>query len=285
MNQANGKDEEGMSETVEKRYFSVVTDGGAGEMMAALADGRKINITDFVVGDGDGAYYEPDTSMTAIKREVWRGQIDACYISPESENILIITAIIPGTAGGFTIREMGVLDSNGKLIAVCNTPETPKVKITDGVVHEMNVSIEIVLVNGDAVQLVIDPNVVTATKADVQAVQTDLDGLKEKVKNMETVEIKKSLTLLAEGWQGEALPYVQEVTVEELAAEARVDITTIPDTTAEQMDAITAGIIRGGEQEQGKFTVKAFGEKPGIDIPILAIITQRLVNTLSIGGM
>ena len=161
-------------ENSERMYEAVVTDVGNGLMMDAVANGRKVAITEFAVGDGNGAYYRPATGMTGLKHEVWRGSINSCEISPEAANVLIVTAVCPGTVGGFTIREMGVFDGAGHMIAVCNCPATPKVPITDGVVNEMRLALEIALLNGYAVELVIDPNIVTATKADVERLRKEM---------------------------------------------------------------------------------------------------------------
>lgn len=157
-------------EETTKTYDAVVTDLGNELMMLAVAEGKKVKITEFAVGDAEGEYYSPVTSMTALKNETWRGTINSCKISKEAANILIVTAICPGDVGGFTVREMGVFDEAGHMIAICNCPATPKVTITDGVVNEMRLELEIVLINGDSVELLIDPNIVTATKADVEEI-------------------------------------------------------------------------------------------------------------------
>lgn len=161
-------------ENTEKIYEAVVTDLGNELMMNAVANGRKVAITEFAVGDGNGKYYRPSTDMRTLRNEVWRGPINLCEISREAANVLIITAICPGPVGGFTIREMGVFDTAGNMIAICNSPATPKVTITDGVVNEMRLEMEIALLNGQAVELVVDPNIVTATKADLERLREEI---------------------------------------------------------------------------------------------------------------
>lgn len=161
-------------EDSERMYEAVVTDLGNQLMMNAVANGQKVAIMHFAVGDGNGEYYRPEAKMTALKKEVWRGDINSCKLSPESPNVLIVSAVCPGEAGGFTIREMGVFDADNNMIAICNCPATPKVTVTDGVVNEMRLEMEIVLVNGDVVELVIDPNVVTATKTDVENLRKEM---------------------------------------------------------------------------------------------------------------
>ncbi len=156
------------------KYYAVVTDLGTREMLRAVNEKRKVNITQFAAGDGGGQYYVPDTAMTELKNEVWRGGINTCRISEESENVMIVETVIPSDEGGFTIREMAVFDENGIMIAVCNTPDTAKVRVTDGVVHELLLKMEILLNNKDSVQLVTDPNIVTATKQDLKDLKKEL---------------------------------------------------------------------------------------------------------------
>ena len=143
-------------------------------MTQAIAAGAKVNITEIAVGDGMGEYYKPDATQTELKNELWRGAINSCVISPDSSNIIVIAAVIPGDVGGFTVREMGVFDADGHMVAVCNTPATPKVLIRDGIVNEMSLSMEIVLVNEGVVELIIDPNIITATKAEVEAAKNEI---------------------------------------------------------------------------------------------------------------
>lgn len=161
-------------EVADRKYEAVVTDLGNQLMMDAIANGRKVAIIEFAVGDGAGDYYKPSTEMTALKSEKWRGPINSCKVRSEAPNVLEISAICPGDAGGFTIREMGVFDEAGNMIAICNCPATPKVPITDGVVNEMRLELEIALVNGDAIELVVDPHIVTATKADIEELRKEI---------------------------------------------------------------------------------------------------------------
>lgn len=166
------------------KYFAVVTDLGTKEMLQAVNEEKKVNIVHFAVGDGGGQYYVPDAAMTELKNEVWRGEIGSCRISGESENVMIVETVIPSKEGGFTIREMAVFDEKGTMIAICNTPDTAKVRVTDGVVHELLLKMEILLNNKDSVQLVADPNVVTATKEDVGRLQKKLEEMAERVQGL-----------------------------------------------------------------------------------------------------
>lgn len=152
----------------DKTYGTLVTDCGIQLIAAAVMEGKKINITDLAVGDGGGAYYQPTPNMTGLKNECWSGPIKSVSVNKDSPNMIDITAIIPSTVGGFTIREMAVKDDVKNTIAVCNTPDTEKVIISSGAAGEIELTMHIEISNADAISFIIDPNVVTATKKDIE---------------------------------------------------------------------------------------------------------------------
>ena len=153
----------------DKTYGTLVTDCGIQLIAAAVMEGKKINITDLAVGDGGGAYYQPTPNMTGLKNECWSGPIKSVSVNKDSPNMIDITAIIPSTVGGFTIREMAVKDDVKNTIAICNTPDTEKVIISSGAAGEIELTMHIEISNADAISFIIDPNVVTATKKDIEA--------------------------------------------------------------------------------------------------------------------
>ena len=146
----------------DKTYGTLVTDCGIQLIAAAVMEGKKINITDLAVGDGGGSYYKPNSTMTALKGEKWRGKVNRVEINEKSPNMIDVVAVIPSDVGGWTIREMGVLDETETLIAVCNTPDTEKVIISSGAAGEIELTMHIEISNADAISFIIDPNVVTA---------------------------------------------------------------------------------------------------------------------------
>lgn len=177
-------------------YFTLVTDSGTKKMLEAVNEEKKINIVEFAVGDGGGKLCTPKTEQKALKNEVWRGKVNACYISTESENLLIVESVIPSDAGGFTIREMGLFDDSGTLIAVCNTPDTQKVRVSDGVVHELDLSMELALSNTENVELIVDPNVVTATKKDIENLRLEIKAQFERMNATTQEQIQEALSIV-----------------------------------------------------------------------------------------
>lgn len=183
-------------------YFTLVTDSGTRKMLEALNEEKKVNITEFAVGDGGGRFYNPTTEATALKNEVWRGPVNACYISEDSENLLIVESVIPSDVGGFTIREMGLFDEDGVLIAICSTPDTQKVRVSDGVVHELDLSMEIALANTEVVELVVDPSVVMATKKDIEILRLEVKSQIENINQTTQEQIQEALSIIGNTEKG-----------------------------------------------------------------------------------
>lgn len=165
------------------KYFTLVTDIGTRKMMQAVHEGKKISIVEFAVGDGNGESTEPDAGAAALRNEVWRGNVNGCRISGESENVMVVESLIPADVGGFTIREMGVFDDEGDLIAVCNTPETAKVHIVDGVLSELTLQMEIILTNADSVHLTLNPGILMATKEDLEILKIKIEKNKNIIRD------------------------------------------------------------------------------------------------------
>lgn len=151
----------------EIKYGTLVTDTGVSLITAAAMEGAKVNIINIGAGDGDGAYYMPVTNMIELKRECWRGAVSTVKINADSPNMIDIVAVIPADVGGFTIREMGIFDDENNMIAICNTPDTEKVIITSGAAGEIELTMHIEIANTGTITFIIDPTVVTATKADI----------------------------------------------------------------------------------------------------------------------
>lgn len=152
----------------ERTYGTLVTDVGVQLITAAAMNDEKVTMTQLAVGDGGGAYYQPDPSMTELKNENWRGGINNVSINGQSQNMIDIVAVIPSDVGGWTIREMAVFDDAGNMIAICNTPDTEKVIITTGAAGEIELTMHIEISNTGAISFIVDPTVITATKKDLK---------------------------------------------------------------------------------------------------------------------
>lgn len=101
--------------TNDSKYKTIVTDVANEKFAKYTIGGPKVNIVTAVVGDGNGAYYMPTPDMTEIKNEVWRGKIAKQEINALSKNMVDVKIILDGNVGGFTVREVGLLDEEGDL--------------------------------------------------------------------------------------------------------------------------------------------------------------------------
>lgn len=156
------------------KYYSILTDVGVAAVANAAALGRKVDIQYFAVGDSDGAYYQPTSNATALKHEVWRGNVSS--IELKSSNVIEATGVITSDVGGFTIRETGLFNSSGQLLAISNVPDTEKVVITDGTASEMILKQQIAVSNADVINLKMDPTIILATKQDLKSKADLKDG-------------------------------------------------------------------------------------------------------------
>ena len=154
--------------TNDSKYKTIVTDTANEKFAKYTLGGPKVNIVTAVVGDGNGAYYMPTSDMTAIKNEVWRGKSAKQEINALSKNMVDVKIILDGNVGGFTIREVGLLDEEGDLIVICNFPATPKALILEGVPSKLVILLHTLFANVDAVQFNVDPSIDHVTLEDLE---------------------------------------------------------------------------------------------------------------------
>ena len=149
----------------ERKYFAILTDIGQQKVSAFASGGGKVNISAFIVGDANGEYYTPTTDMTAIKNEVWRGVVSNADVVKDAQKVMRVSTVIPAEVNGFIVREMGLYDESGQLIAIGNTPPMPKVMLEEGVSTELNLSMRFAVKNTEALTFVTDPHITRDRKS------------------------------------------------------------------------------------------------------------------------
>lgn len=146
-------------------YVSLVTAIGQQKIAAALAPGgTPLQITTMAVGDGNGSPITPNEAMTALVHEVHSAAVSSIQVHPQNPNWIRAELVIPANTGGWTIREVGLRDAAGSLIAICQFPETYKPILADNVIGEGRVRITIPVSNSAAITLVVDPSAVYASQ-------------------------------------------------------------------------------------------------------------------------
>lgn len=185
-------------------YITVVTDKGAERITAALLpDGEKLKITHFAVGDGNGSIPTPNASQTALVHEVYRGEVSNIHADGDSTTRIIVEGIIPAGQGGFWVREIGLYDDQGVLIAVCSAPERYKPTPAEGATSVLNCQVHVVVSNTNAIQLkVLDnaflPDATTATRGlTILSNATDSDDETKSATPKAVNAVRKQLPVVA----------------------------------------------------------------------------------------
>lgn len=146
------------------KYYALLTNLGAAKLANAAALGTKLQITHMAVGDGGGTLPTPNASQTALVGEKRRAALNSLSIDAANSSQIIAEQVIPEAEGGFWIREIGLFDADGVMIAVANCAETYKPQLQEGSGRTQTVRMIIIVNSADAVTLKIDPSVVLATR-------------------------------------------------------------------------------------------------------------------------
>ncbi|WP_237386156.1 phage tail protein [Xenorhabdus sp. Sc-CR9] len=152
------------------KYFALLTRLGADKLANAAALGTKLNITHMAVGDGGGTLPTPDTTQTRLVNERRRAAINVLSVDPKNTHQIIAEQVIPESEGGWWIREIGLFDKDGILIAVGNCAETYKPQLQEGSGRTQTIRMVLIVSHTEAVTLKIDPSVVLATREYADAV-------------------------------------------------------------------------------------------------------------------
>ncbi|HCO5485796.1 TPA: phage tail protein [Escherichia coli] len=147
------------------KFRTVITTAGAAKLAAATAPGgRKVNITTMAVGDGGGKLPVPDAGQTGLIHEVWRHALNKITLDKRNSNYIIAELVIPPEVGGFWMRELGLYDDAGTLIAVANMAESYKPALAEGSGRSQTCRMVIIVSSVASVELTIDTTTVMATQ-------------------------------------------------------------------------------------------------------------------------
>ncbi|HEA5391597.1 TPA: phage tail protein [Salmonella enterica subsp. enterica] len=146
------------------KFYTLLTEIGAAKLASAAALGVPLKITHMAVGDGGGVLPTPSAQQTALVAEKRRAALNMLYIDPQNSSQIIAEQVIPETEGGWWIREVGLFDETGALIAVGNSPESYKPQLTEGSGRTQTVRMVLITSSTDNITLKIDPAVVLATR-------------------------------------------------------------------------------------------------------------------------
>ncbi|EJQ0648125.1 phage tail protein [Salmonella enterica] len=154
---------------MDNEFYTLLTDRGMAKIASALADKKQLHLQKMAVGDGGGQYYEPTASQTKLRHEVWRGEMNTLMTAPNNPNWLIAELVLPEDVGGWYVREVGVFDDEGELIAIGKFPESYKPLLPGGCGKQVCIRLIMEVSNTTAVTLTVDPSIVLATRDYVDA--------------------------------------------------------------------------------------------------------------------
>ncbi|WP_312671635.1 phage tail protein [Pseudescherichia sp.] len=146
------------------KFYTLLTEIGAAKLASAAALGVPLKITKMAVGDGGGVLPTPDAKQTVLVNEKRRADLNMLYIDPQNSSQIIAEQVIPETEGGWWIREVGLFDDTGALIALGNCPESYKPQLAEGSGRTQTVRMVLITSSTENVTLKIDPAVVLATR-------------------------------------------------------------------------------------------------------------------------
>ncbi|EIS9993029.1 phage tail protein, partial [Escherichia coli] len=177
--------------TTTRKFKTVITDTGAKKLaQAAAPDGKPVRLTHMAVGDGGGTLPTPDSKQTRLVHEVWRHTVNRVILDAAHQNRIIAELVIPPETGGFWIREIGVFDEHGDLIAVGNTAESYKPTVAEGSGRAQTFRTILTVSSTATVALTVDNTMVMAT----------VDYVDDKLKEHEHSRRHPDASLTAKGF-------------------------------------------------------------------------------------
>ncbi|WP_198646429.1 phage tail protein, partial [Escherichia coli] len=177
--------------TTTRKFKTVITDTGAKKLaQAAAPDGKPVCLTHMAVGDGGGTLPTPDSKQTRLVHEVWRHTVNRVILDATHQNRIIAELVIPPETGGFWIREIGVFDEHGDLIAVGNTAESYKPTVAEGSGRAQTFRTILTVSSTATVALTVDNTMVMAT----------VDYVDDKLKEHEQSRRHPDASLTAKGF-------------------------------------------------------------------------------------
>ncbi|WP_230622768.1 phage tail protein [Enterobacter kobei] len=208
------------------KYKTVITKAGAEKLAAAtVPNGKKVNFTAMAVGDGGGTLPVPDPNQTKLVKEVWRHTLNKISQDRKNKNYVVAELLIPPETGGFWMRELGLYDDTGTLIAVGNMAESYKPALAEGSGRAQTVRMVIMVSDIESVELTIDTSTVMATQ----------DYVDDKLAEHEQSRRHPDATLTAKGF---------------------TQLSSATDSTSEALAATPKAVKAAYDLAKGKYTAQ-----------------------------
>lgn len=144
-------------------FYTLLTDVGASAMAIAAANNTPLNLSEVVLGDGNGVLPTPTVSTHEVVNEVYRAGINSITQDPVNSAWYIIELVVPPNIGGFHVREFAIKDSGGTTIFIGNHPPEYKPSLAEGSTRDTIYRLIVETSNAATINLIVDPNIVMAT--------------------------------------------------------------------------------------------------------------------------
>lgn len=146
------------------QFFAILTAIGEAKQANADALGVPWTFSHMGVGDANGTDPIPDRAQTSLINERRKAPLNQLKVDPNNASIIIAEQVIPPDAGGWWIREIGLYDADGDLVAVANCAPSFKPLLSQGTGKTQVVRLNLIVTSTANVTLKIDPAVVLATR-------------------------------------------------------------------------------------------------------------------------
>lgn len=184
-----------MKATKQARFYSVLTKIGTQKLTRASHQGQNLVFKYMAVGDGQGNEYQPTPEQTALVNETYRTELESVYIDTVHPDCIVCEHRIPESMGGWTIREVGIFDDEGDLVAVGNFPATYKPTLMDNA-HRVQVVRLVVQVNAvEHVAVRVDNSIAFATREDFTQLTQRMNALEQHCAHLSADLIQAQKTL------------------------------------------------------------------------------------------
>ncbi|MCU1730607.1 MULTISPECIES: phage tail protein [unclassified Pseudomonas] len=152
------------------QFFAILTAVGEAKQANANALGVPWTFAQMGVGDANNTDPVPSRTQTKLINERRRAPLNQLTVDPKNASIIIAEQVIPPDEGGWWIREIGLYDAAGDLVAVANCAPSFKPLLSQGTGKTQVVRLNLIVTSTANVQLKIDPSVVLATRDYIETV-------------------------------------------------------------------------------------------------------------------
>ncbi|WP_249421760.1 phage tail protein [Enterobacter roggenkampii] len=271
------------------KYLALLTNIGAAKLAKATALGTKVEITQLAVGDGNGVLPTPNPAQTALVHELRRAPLNMLTVDPANASQIIAEQVIPEDVGGWWIREIGLFDKDGDMVAIANCAETYKPQLQEGSGRVQVIRVILIVSSTEAVTLKIDPAVVLATR---QYVDSQLRAHEQSRNHPDASTTEKGFVLLSSSVTSDsesqaATPKAVKIAMDNGSARLAKDrnLSDLPNTALARQNlglgdsstrnvGTTAGTVASGDD--ARITGAMQKSQNGGDIPDVAKFLQNL---------